>query len=972
MTIADPPVRPVFQERPLIGRRREVDAVTAALDRLEAGAGRCIQVLGDPGTGKSRLLAELRRRAAKRGMDVCTARAGESGSTVPFQVFVEALDDRVRRLPPDGLPGPALEVVRQVFALAGDGHTEDVPRFRVFQALRDLLCAVGAERRLVLVLDDVHWGDPESIDFFDYLCRHPVPVPLLFALAARPRQAPARLRSALIRSAEQFAVTRLELGPLSRADAAELVGMDPDDPALGRLYQESQGIPLYLLGGARPGAATTTQLEALILGEIDALQPHELDTASTAAVLGDPFAVDVLTAVSGLSPSALGEALSTLTRRDLLRSVPGRPELTFRHPTVRRIVYDHAEPTWRMRTHRKALEELTRAGAPALERARHIERYATSWQQSHFEVLCAAGRELMGTAPLAAAHWFALAGRRLPDVPENRAARFEARYQLARALGLGGRLAQSRNLLHEILAGTPECSDAARAAAVTFCAHVEQRLGRYREAMSLLRREIAARGADRFPQSVALRIELGLTALLANRYDSAREDVAWAVAAARAEGDTLAEATALALSAFGNTHTGRMPAAKAATEAAAALVDGLPDGLLASDGDALMMLGWAELLQEQFADAERHLLRDLGIMRRRAWRHGLPNLLLGLGLTAMFTGRMDEALSWTEQAENEADAMGSDRLLGIVLAVQSPILCWSRPDGGKERALRLAERAVALCGDGSGWWDAAASAILGYAALTGGDANRCVALVQAAGGGPGLPRLGNCLAPMFTETLVQARAQAGDVAGAQADARTAVEAARVLGLAGQLGHATRATGVALETAGELGAAVAEFAAAAEAFARAGQPVEEARARVFGASALLADDRPAEAAAWLTLADRLTADTGADAIRQEIARIRGTITDPGAASAANPDGAAPAGAAPAGGVPDGGAPDGLAALTDRERDVARLVADGASNRDIAERLHLSVRTVEAHLAHIYRKLGVASRAVLAVEAARSAG
>jgi predicted ATPase len=242
VSIADPPVRSAFQERPLVGRSREVQAITAALDRLDAGAGGCIQVIGDPGTGKSRLLAELRRQAVKRGMEVCTARAGESGSTIPFQVFVEALDDQVRRLPPDGLPGPALELVRRVFAPVTGGPTGWPPaeapraeRFQVFQALRQLLCAVGAGQRLVLVLDDVHWGDPESIDFFDYLCRHPVPVPLLVALAARARQAPARLRSALIRSAEQFAVTRLELGALSRAEAADLVGLDPDAGALGRL-----------------------------------------------------------------------------------------------------------------------------------------------------------------------------------------------------------------------------------------------------------------------------------------------------------------------------------------------------------------------------------------------------------------------------------------------------------------------------------------------------------------------------------------------------------------------------------------------------------------------------------------------------------------------------------------------------------------------------------------------------------------
>jgi DNA-binding CsgD family transcriptional regulator len=542
----------------------------------------------------------------------------------------------------------------------------------------------------------------------------------------------------------------------------------------------------------------------------------------------------------------------------------------------------------------------------------------------------------------------------VPAAPEFAGRRFELGFLLARALGLGGRFAASRDLLHELLHTDTAGDWVNRSAAVVLCAHAEQRLGRYPEAIALLRTEVARLGFTSSPERIGLALELGLTTLLANDYPAAREEISWARSAARDAGDVLGEATALAFSAFGEICAGRTTTARAASDAASLLVDALPDTALAGEREALCMLGWAEMLLERFADAERHLARSRSIIDRTGQSHGLPHVLLGQGLVQMFTGRLAQALDYAEQAEDVSRLVGSDHLLGIVLAIKAPILIWVLPRGEGGVALADARRATELFTGSAvnSWWARTALMLRGHAELANGDPAACVELVLRAGG-PDLTLLGAPLMPEFAEILVGALIKLGDLPRAARFAALARTVADRLDLAGQSAHAARAQGLIHAANGDHEAALAYFEQAGAGFAVAGRTVDQTRSLTFAARSLAQLGRRDEAVAALGRASAQAEADGARWVHEEAERVRESLTG----------GAKPRRAEP---LPPATA---LAALTNREREVAVLAGDGRSNRQIATRLRLSERTVEAHLASVYRKVGATSRVALATLLAR---
>lgn len=975
----------------VVGRDAELRAISGALEDLVGGTGGFLQIVGEPGIGKTHLLGALRELAAHKGIAARSGRAAEFEDRIAFQILLDALHGYGERVRLETLVPPATaEVLLSALpGLRGAGAdadpspaaraAQDVDRFKLFQALRELLVAMAGEP-LVVVLDDVHWADPGSIDFIAYLSRRPIPEPVLVVVAYRDRQAPAQLRYALARDADHRAVTRIEVGPLSRADSARLLGHRPGSRHAADLYARSQGNPLYLLAldrsdghGHGPGAGSgagsdaaewtaaerSSRLEALILGEIATLSPQALSAAGAAAVLGDPFSAEILAALlSDLTEEQLERAIGELVAHDLIRPGSHGPMLVFRHPLVRHAVYANVGPARRVGVHRRALALLTLHGSSAVERSRHIEHCVSTYSADHVGVLCQAGQESMSTSPLTAAHWFQVALRLLPRAEELAQQRFELSYRLARALVLGGRFAASRDLLHELLDTRAADAAADRSAAVVLCAHAEQRLGRYPEAIALLRAEVARLGETSSPERVGLCLELGLTALLANDYAAARADITWARAAAHGAGDRLGEATALAFSAFGEVCVGHTEVARQAADAASRLVDGLPDSALSGEREALCMLGWAEMLLERFADAERHLARGHAIIRRTGQSHGLPHVLLGQSLVSMFTGRMAAALDFAQQAEDAAHLVGSDHLLGIVLAIKAPIQVWVSPLGEGHAALEAARRATELFTGSAvnSWWARNALMLRGHAELTNGDPRTCVELVLR-GGGEDLRRLGAPLLAQYAEILVGALIKLDELERAEEFAQHAASFALTLDLPGQSAHASRTVGLIQALHGDHEAALAAFAAADRGFAQVGKAVEEARTAVFAARSLFRLGRAEEASAALARSIAQADACGALWVRQELERVRDQFAS-GGAPRASPGRTAGATA--------------LAALTDREREVAVMVGTGRTNRQIASRLRLSERTVEAHLANAYRKLGVTSRVALAGLLAREQG
>jgi predicted ATPase len=210
----------------LVGRAGELKSLEHALAELGRGRPGVLALLGEPGMGKTRLLAELAARAVERRQLVLSGSASELERELPFGLFVDALDDYVLALEPrwlDGLDdvtrGELGHVLPSFPAAAGSLQHE---RFRTHRAVRRLLEELTVLKPLVLLLDDVHWADSGSLELLGSLLRHPPAAPVLLAVAVRPRQAPERLSGALERAERAGAVARLELGALSAEEAREL------------------------------------------------------------------------------------------------------------------------------------------------------------------------------------------------------------------------------------------------------------------------------------------------------------------------------------------------------------------------------------------------------------------------------------------------------------------------------------------------------------------------------------------------------------------------------------------------------------------------------------------------------------------------------------------------------------------------------------------------------------------------------
>ena len=189
-----------------VGRIEELESFDRTLRELDQAA--AIELVGAPGIGKTRLLAELAARADAQGCLVLSGSASELERDLPFSVFVDALDEYVRSLDPasverldEDVRTELAHVFPSLSALAG-AHDVAVQheRYRSHRAVRALLEQLAFVRPLVLVLDDLHWADAASVELLGALLRRPPAATVLTALAHRPRGMPERLSTALERA----------------------------------------------------------------------------------------------------------------------------------------------------------------------------------------------------------------------------------------------------------------------------------------------------------------------------------------------------------------------------------------------------------------------------------------------------------------------------------------------------------------------------------------------------------------------------------------------------------------------------------------------------------------------------------------------------------------------------------------------------------------------------------------------------
>src|SRR3954452_24435647 len=309
----------------LVGRATELDSLDRLLTQIGEGESAALELVGEPGIGKSRLLAELAARADARGYLVLSGRAGELELDLPFWVFVDALDEYVHGLDPhrlDSLDHDVRAELATVFpSLTGlaAGHRTAIQheRYRSHRAVCTLLETLARSQPVVLVLDNVHWADPASIELLGALLHRPPAEQVLVALAVRPRQMPERLSAAVERVHRAGTIARIELAALSPDEARELIGEEAN--ATG-LYEDSGGNPFYLEQLARSvdrpdalappaepslaGVDVPAAVAAALAEELALLSKPARVVLDGAAVAGDPFAPELAAAAAGAAEPA--------------------------------------------------------------------------------------------------------------------------------------------------------------------------------------------------------------------------------------------------------------------------------------------------------------------------------------------------------------------------------------------------------------------------------------------------------------------------------------------------------------------------------------------------------------------------------------------------------------------------------------------------------------------------------------------
>ena len=679
---------------PLIGRAGEREAIYDALERLRAGTGGIVAIEGEPGIGKSRLLAHLAESAAAEGCTVLAARASEYEADLPYALWTEALDGDLaelgeRRLSRLGLadPGALAAALPALAPLAGEAAAGD--RHHTHRALRDLLERLAATHPLVLCLDDVHWADPASVDALAALAHRAPDAPVLLALAARERQLPAALAAGLSGALRDDRATVLAPEPLSEAEAAELVGT-----AAAAIYPESGGNPFYLeqlarvTGSDGNGASTAADgsvpapVAAALAIELAALGPEARRLLDAAAVAGDPFEPGLAAELAELSEGAALAALDELLERALVRPAGAPRRFAFRHPVVRHAVYAAIPGGWRLGAHARAGAALERRGAGAVERAHHIEHAARPGDEHAIGLLVTAARELQSPAPASAARYYSAALRLLPDQPEQRSRRIEMQARLADAQAAAGDTLGARATLDDALRTAREGE---RLALTVGMANQEWWLGGHEDARRRLQVALGELPAQPSADRVRLRLALGLMALLACDLREAQAQTSDARDDARAIGDPVFELAASASGALACVAQTDDPEATERLDESAAALERLTIEQLTTRLPALWMHGRARRALGHFEVSIADLERGAAI----AAETGRERVLLILTAGGRMRGRRGGRRARATRRESAYVALGPQRArVGVGGGRRRADGAPQRPRGRRDRGAR--------------------------------------------------------------------------------------------------------------------------------------------------------------------------------------------------------------------------------------------------------------------------------------------
>jgi ATP/maltotriose-dependent transcriptional regulator MalT len=664
-----------------------------------------------------------------------------------------------------------------------------------------------------------------------------------------------------------------------------------------------------------------------------------------AAVAGDPFEPELAAAASATSEAVGLHAVDELLGLDLIRTTDVPRRFRFRHPLVRRAVYEATAGGWRLGAHERCAEALTARGASAAARAHHVERSGRQGDLAAVAVLREAGQATARLAPESAAWWF---GGALRLLPQTAPAEHRVELLLARtwALAAAGRFTDSHEAALEAVTLVPGQPSALNTTVATACASVERFLGRYEHAHARLVRALHLLPGSASVERVELLIELTLNEFYRSRYEAMRDWAVPAVSAAKETGDAALIAAAAVMPAFADAMTGPTGTARSRRAQAAALVDELPDDELSLRPDTAGWLAIAEVYLDLYAEADAHASRALRLARTSGQGDPLHRLYPVLPRVWYVRGKLAEAAELLDGAIEAARLLGSPQALAGNLFNRSVVALAA---GDLDIALATAEESVQVTRDlDEGFVTAWAAARLAGVLFETGQPGRAIESLLGRAGGEELTLIPGSWRACFLELLTRcwlALDRPSEAGHAAASAEVMAAAVQLPLAASWAGRAVAAVALG---AGDAALAAERALASADAADAAGAPIEAALSRMIAGRALAETGEKGHAVAELQRAAAALDACGAWRYRQSAERELGKLgqrphrrTRPGKTNGA-----------------------GIESLTGRELQVARLVVDRKTNPQIAAELFLSQKTVETHLRNIFHKMDVTTRADLA--------
>jgi DNA-binding CsgD family transcriptional regulator len=382
---------------PIIGRDLELDLGQMTLDRLVAGSGSVMLISGEPGIGKTRLVEELSALAAGQGALVAWGRVDDADGAPPYWPWIELLGALLegcgRQLAREALAGDAgalTAILPAITQLVADVKPPPAlepaaARFRLHQAIVDVLQRISAQRPLVLVLDDMHWADISSLELVRFAATRLVAAPILLIVTYRSVDAgdTELLHDVLASLARLAALERIELDGLSEAEVglfmAQTIGVRPRRSAVAGVHERTEGNPCFVGELARllqserlPASADAHPLaghghdeSAVPIGVRDVVRrrlaplPSETrDALLLGAVLGREFELATLGACAEMPQLSVADAVEPALAAGLVTASDGARSLRFSHALIRDTVYGQLSGLRRATLHARAATAL--------------------------------------------------------------------------------------------------------------------------------------------------------------------------------------------------------------------------------------------------------------------------------------------------------------------------------------------------------------------------------------------------------------------------------------------------------------------------------------------------------------------------------------------------------------------------------------------------------------------------------------